>query len=382
MADESDINDVATLDDEQGTGLGLEPERADPNEEIEHPFDPEKIAIDTVPRVIQQIITRIEHDEINLEPDFQRLRNIWTFKQKSRLIESLLLRIPLPAFYVAADASDNWNVVDGIQRISTIYDYVRGEFALSNLEYLLNLTGKKFNDLSRPMQRRIGETSLVINIIKPGTPEEVMFNIFSRINTGGMALNNQEIRHALHKGLARDYLRELAETEEFLTATDNTVNTKRMNDRECVLRFLAFYIETWKKYDAGDLDSHLRQTMNKVNNMSDAERHSTMEDFKKAMRAATAIFGTYAFRKQYQSASPRNPINKALFETWSVHLARCSDGEIETLTANRDSLSSAFIELINDDLLFDDAISYSTSHRRHIMKRFSAIGELIKRFSQ
>ncbi len=376
MADESDINDVATLDDEQGTGL--EDEQTDADEAIEHPFNPEEIAIDTVHRVIQQIVSRIEHNEINLAPDFQRLRGIWTPQRKSRLIESLLLRIPLPVFYVAADANDDWAVVDGIQRMSAIHDYVTGRFSLQNLEYLSHLVGKRYDELPRPMQRRIDETNLIVNVIKPGTPEEVMFNIFSRINTGGMTLNGQEIRHALHKGPARDYLKELAESEEFLTATNKSVNTKRMGDRECVLRFLAFHIEPWEQYSGGDLDGYLGQTMDQINAMSDTERLAIANDFKTVMRAATAIFGDYAFRKQSARNLPRNPINKALFETWSVHLARCSEEEIETLIANRDHLRDEFIALMNNDPEFEKAISYSTSHQRYVHRRFSAIGQLIE----
>ena len=135
-----------------------------------------------------------------LRPDFQRLAGIWDNTRKSRLIESLLLRIPIPVFYVAADENEIWSVVDGVQRISTIYDYVTDKFRLSRLEYLKKLEGALYTGLPRQMQRRINETQFVVNVIEPGTPPEVMFNIFRRINTGGMALNGQEIRHALHAG--------------------------------------------------------------------------------------------------------------------------------------------------------------------------------------
>ena len=92
--------------------------------EIKRPFDPRKIKVRTTHLVVDQIVTRIRHKEIDLSPDFQRKAGIWDAKRKSRLVESLLLRIPIPAFYVAANEDDLWSVVDGIQRITTLYDFI------------------------------------------------------------------------------------------------------------------------------------------------------------------------------------------------------------------------------------------------------------------
>ena len=118
------------------------------------------------------ILRRLRHGEIDLAPEFQRRARIWSPKQKSQLIKSLMLRIPLPVFYVAADVRDNWAVVDGLQRLTTIEDYCAGQFRLTGLEYLSRLKGAFFLDLPRPMQRRIEETELVVHVIQPGTPRE------------------------------------------------------------------------------------------------------------------------------------------------------------------------------------------------------------------
>ena len=227
----------------------------------------------TVNVVVDQIVYRIDHDEIDLAPEFQRAAGIWNDQRKSRLIESLLLRIPIPAFYVAADNSERWSVVDGVQRTSTIYGYVKGSFKLSRLEYLTKFDRLSYEELPRSMQRRIDETPLVVNVIEPGTPEEVMFNIFQRIITGGMTLNGQEIRHVLHPGPVRDFLSLLVGTDEFLMATDGSIRADRMADRECVLRFLAFHIDPWEKYFANDLDGYLGLAMRKINGMSTAEQN-------------------------------------------------------------------------------------------------------------
>lgn len=152
---------------------GLEAEREDSDEEeIVTPFDPSKIRVRTVNVVVEQIVQRVKHGEIDLAPDFQRHPDLWSPSGKSRLIESLLLRIPIPVFYVAADREDKWQVVDGIQRISTIFDYVSGLFPLQGLQYLTSdYTGATHSELPRSMQRRISETQLVVNVIDPGTPE-------------------------------------------------------------------------------------------------------------------------------------------------------------------------------------------------------------------
>ena len=325
-------------DEDEG---GIELEREDPQEIITDPFDPEQIRVRTVPIVVEQLVSRIRHNEIDLAPDFQRLRGIWDAKRKSRLIESLLLRIPLPVFYVAADETENWAVVDGVQRMSTIYDYMTNQFGLTRLEYLDWLDGRGHDALPRRLQRRIGETQIVVNVIDPGTPPEVMFNIFLRINTGGLTLNGQEIRHALHLGPVRDYLKELAQSDEFLRATDNSIRETRMADRECVLRFLAFHIAPWEEYTSNDLDGYLGHTMKKINAMGASKRNQFAADFRKAMSAAFSVFGDTAFRKRTADNDRRRPVSKALFEAWSVQFARCSLEQINTLVERRGGCPTA-----------------------------------------
>lgn len=365
-------------DVEEDPRSGLETERDDPQITIEHPFDPQKIKIRTVNIVVEQLVSRIKHHEIDLAPGFQR-EFVWDRTRESRLIESLLLRIPIPVFYVAADEEEDWSVVDGVQRMSTIYSYVSNSFPLSRLEYLNQLDGQNYRDLPRAMQRRIGETQLVVNVIEPETPEGVMFNIFRRINTGGMILNGQEIRHALHPGPVREYLKELATTEEFLAATDRSIKKDRMADRECVLRFLAFYIDPWENYDANDLDGYLSRAMTEINKMTAGRRDAVAAHFKKAMRAAHRIFGNDAFRKHYDSEdSRRYPVSKALVEAWSVQLARCSPEKIGTLVAQREKVKKRFTSLMNSDLDFEGAISSSTGAPKQVKKRFSAIERLIE----
>ena len=336
-----------------------------------------KIKVHTTPVLVSQLVSRLDYDEIDLNPEFQRKAGIWNKKRRSRLIESLLLRIPIPLFYVASDDEENWSVVDGVQRISTIYDFVKDEFPLTRLEYRQEFNGKRHSQLPRPMQRRISETQLVMNVIQPETPPEVMFNIFRRINTGGMTLTAQEFRNALVRGRVHQYLKQLAESEEFLQATANSVRTERMADRECVLRFLAFYITPWEDYKAKSLDAHLVKTMETVNSMSQEELDSVESDFRKAMTAASRIFGENAFRKVGLEGGKKSPVNKSLLEAWSVQLARCSSEQIELLVKSRTDVVYRFLSLMTDNSDFEKSISYSTSSRDRIATRFVAIRDLV-----
>ena len=198
--------DLAYIIREEGTvsGDGVEEEQLEDEADtaaIDDPFDPTTIRITTKQPTVDLVVDRMRHEEIDLQPDFQRGDNVWPIRTRSRLIESLLLRIPLPVFYMAADRNDNWKVVDGLQRLSTLRDFVLNKkLRLRGLEYLTQFDGNSFDDLPRPMQRRITETQLSCHVIEPGTPPEVMYNVFKRINTEGRPLVAQEIRHALNPG--------------------------------------------------------------------------------------------------------------------------------------------------------------------------------------
>lgn len=359
---------------------GIEIEKSERNGKITDPYDPELIRIRPVNIVVEQLVSRIKYDEIDLAPEFQRQSGIWTLSNKSRLIESLLLRIPIPVFYVAANENEVWSVVDGVQRMSTINDYVNGKFKLTGIQYLYRLDGYLHSDLPRPMQRRISETQLIVNVIEPGTPEDVKIDVFRRINTLGSPLTSQEIRHALHPDPARSLLRDLANYPEFLKATQSSIKSIRMRDREFVLRFLAFHIDNPENYTAKSLDGFLGQAMAKINQMDDPGRQALTRDFSRAMHAASRIFGNYAFRKRYKHADRKRPVNTALFETWGVHLAHCSPDQIAELIKRKREVVSRSIKLIKTDAEFEDAVSTSTASPRRVRKRFSAVGNLVKEF--
>ncbi len=342
-------------------------------------FDPTRIRIRILNPSISLLLTRIRENEIDLQPDFQRT-SLWTDRQQSQLIESILIRIPLPAFYFDATDEDRWLVVDGQQRLWALNRFaIVQDLKLTGLEFLYHLNGKGFADLPRKYQRRIEESPITAYLIEPGTPEALKFVIFRRLNTTSLPLSSQEIRHALYQGKAQDFLRRLAESEEFLRATAHSVSGKRMADRECALRFLAFVTTAYSEYRKVGITAYLNEKMIELNGFSDELLAELEHRFLRAMRAAEGIFDDDAFRKRYDPDAPRSPINKALFEAWSVSLDACSDEDIERLVERRDQVRSSFRHLLADDRGFETAISFDTGNPAKVRKRFTAIEELMRK---
>lgn len=347
--------------------------------EILEPFNPADIRIETRPSTVDLLIKRLKAGEIDLVPEFQRAGGLWKPREQSRLIESFLIRIPIPAFYMDATNEERWLVVDGLQRLTVLQRFVVDQsFALENLEFWRQYEGLRFSGLPRPMRRRIEETQLIIYLVQPGTPPEVKYTIFRRINTGGLPLSSQEIRHALNQGPATTLLKRLSESEEFVHATSGGIRDRRMTDRECALRFLAFVLTPYDQYRSQDLDGFLHRQMRLLNQMSDLEREDLARRFLRAMSSAYALFGKDSFRKRYQHRTPRKPINKALLEAWSVNLDALSDKDIERLLERKEKLMDGFIELMGSRQ-FNAAVTQGTGDVNKVRLRFEAIRDLIQR---
>ncbi|MFI7521360.1 DUF262 domain-containing protein [Micromonospora globbae] len=350
---------------------------------IQTPFDPELIDVVTRNTTVDLMLSRVRTRRVDLQPDFQRRAGIWRNQAKSRLIESLLLRIPLPTFYAAEDDDEVWAMVDGIQRLTTIVEFVEPDaidaepLRLRNLEYLgEEYDNASFAELPPRLQTRLRETELIVHLIRRGTPDEVKFNIFARINTGGLPLSRQELRHALIPGEGRSILKEWADSEAFKSTTGYSVRSDRMADREMILRFLAFRLADPFTYADDDFDAFLRSSMRSLNKLRKARVDELWEEFERAMNGAYEIFGNYAFRKvERRGGTRRLPINKALFESVSVNLAMLTEEEISVLTRRRRRVERKFLDLMSD-VDFQAAISQGTGDPAKVRFRFEAIKEI------
>lgn len=350
---------------------------------MEKPFDPTKINIETKTPSLDTLIKRIERGYIQMDTTtyFQRKDDLWDIVKQSRLIESVLIRFPLPAFFFDASDDNNWLVVDGLQRLSSIRKFCvekdpKKKLKLTNLEFLTHLNGMTWDDLSGDLQRIIEEAQVVIYKIMPGTPTDVKFNIFKRINTGGLVLEPQEIRHALFQGKPSKFIEQLAKVPAFLRATENKIPTHRMLDRDFANRFLAFYLLGFENYQP-DLDTYMSKAMVMINEKTDNEINAIFSDFSKAMDLSYDIFGREAFRKVYYKYDRLPPINKAIFDALSTQFALITDNERNILNQKRDAFKRGLFDRLNTDGYFFTSVTSSTGDKNRIFKRHSVIKELI-----
>ncbi len=351
---------------------------------MEKPFDPTKINIETKTPSLDTLIKRIQHNsiEMNTENYFQRQDDLWDIVKQSRLIESILIRFPLPAFFFDASEDSKWLVVDGLQRLSSIRNFCvlkegKKQLKLTKLEFLTHLNGKTFDELSLDLQRIIEESQVVIYKIMPGTPTDVKFNIFKRINTGGLVLEPQEIRHALFQGKPTNFIAELGKNPEFIEATEGKIKTHRMLDRDFANRFLSFYLFGYLDYTP-DLDTFMSKAMASINEKTDDELEKIKYDFSEAMKLSKEIFGHEAFRKVYNNYKRKPPINKALFDALSTQFGLLSDEERVQLKAKKRIFKQELKNRLAHDPLFFTAVTSSTGDRNRVINRHGFIEELIQ----
>lgn len=317
-------------------------------------------------------------------------------------------------FYVSSDEKQNLTVVDGLQRLSTIRDFMLGKeyldtkdtmykgigFRLSNLEFWKDFEGKCFNELPTHIYNRIIETEFTFTIINPGTPEEVRRNIFKRLNTGGMPLSSQEIRNALYIGKSTVLLNHLAKRQEFLDATCWSIKSERMEDRELILRFIAFVVRGYTTYiktisvdtwlsdamiilnalpalDTKELNKGIKSGSIVKEHINVVDETVITETFIRAMKRAGSFFGDHAFRKSYPGKR-RTPINKSLFETWGVLLSNLSEAEFQRLQNNKERFMKEYKPLI-DDPRFVLSISKDSMRPPSVKSRFEVLSNLVNK---
>lgn len=348
-----------------------------PDHDFSAHFDPEKINIIVKQPTVYNLIQRMSAtpSEIDMNTSFQRHSGLWNKTDQSRLIESLLLRIPLPTFYFDGSDDNKWLIVDGLQRLSTFKAFmVDKAFRLTDLEYFTEFNGLKFDELPKNMIRRIEETQIIANIIQPGTPDEVKFNIFKRINTGGFNLNSQEIRHAIFHGQASDFIEKLSDSDAF---KQFHISNKRMLDQELVTRFAAFYILKPENYRPR-MDDFLEVAMQRLRDMSVIDLRIISSHFETAMERAFSLFENKAFKRQKlgEKIQGGSKVNKAMFETWSVELSHLVDSEFEILVKDK-SFKEKYNKLLDDEK-FIESVSQGTGHRENVQFRFATVKKLIR----
>ena len=362
----------------ENTDFQPEPGTSDEIELImEEPFNPNEINISSKPDTLRNLIERLKHNEIDLNPEFQRHADLWENPKMSRLIESILIRFPLPAFYFDATDEENWLVIDGLQRLSSIKKFiVDKKLKLHGLEYLKDFNGLSYDQLPRTYKRRIDECPVTLFLIQPGTPEKVKYSIFRRINTGGLVLNDQEIRNAMTTPEVRTFLSDLA-VYPYLIKTIGD-QSKRMIDQEFVLRFLAFY---YRDYTATkkNITVFLDEMIDQLKSANDNLLKEYKKSFERAIKRCWEVFGESAFEKKIRGQeNGRKRKNSTLYEVWTVALASLEESRMEMLKQRKNILIEKHIEYTTEDNDYFKAITYSTQKKDHYRIRHSKVAEIVE----
>jgi hypothetical protein len=342
------------------------------------PYNPTDVDVRRQTFTLDTILRMIENGRIEVQRrlEYQRRPTEWSLERRSRLIESLIMRIPLPIFYFDG-SSEPWKVIDGVHRLSTFFDFINDKFELRNLQYFGDLTGLKFSKLSFRYQRVIEEATIEAYLINPGTPEDVKYNIFQRINTGGTPLTAQEIRNAFYLKEANDFLNKLVDSDAFIKATEGRITTKGGRAQEVILRCVALY-EYFENYQP-PMERFLNNAMRTLNPLHTSYKSEIRERFENGFRVCYEIFENKAFRLLNEIGEKQTSlINIALLEAWVVNIARLDRANAQYLVEHRSEVYHLNIQLFKVQE-FRNAVTSTTASKKAVAVRHGMILNLIQK---
>ena len=355
----------------QNDGLELDDDLPEGRETVR--YSPDDIYVERRDFTISSIMEYIDEGDLEIGPMFQR-HFIWDKKRQSKLIESILLGLPLPSIYMSQYKDGRLTIIDGLQRISTIKRFMNDELELSNMEYFPECNGKKYSELKGVIPlllfRKIRQTQLMCFVIDYRSPAMLKYDLFRRLNTGGKALNDQEVRNCLSRPHLQRLLKDMIISPEFVKATNGSVNDIRMVAQECALRFIYFYDQYSDTNVIGLYDGYMRNSLNtyveKLNSLSASELEKYLKCFKKSMQMAQKLFGEYTFRKVDLISRKKSAINKSLMLVISVLLAHHYSDYSAKVNYSNVNFVEKMAELLENDNLLAKAITSSTADKSNI----------------
>ncbi len=327
---------------------------------------------------IASLLGKFQRGRLNVQPEYQR-QFVWDKVKSSRLVESALLDIPLPVVYLSEEKDGKENVIDGQQRLTSFFSFINGklpdgsDFKLTGLNVFGELNGKKYSELSDELQDKISYYKLRTIKFKKESDNDLQFEIFARLNTGSVPLNDQELRNCVFRGKFNKVLKELAEDPDFQYLLGLTVPDKRMKDREFVLRFASFHFNTYLNYKA-PIKNFLNHTMEKYQDISNAEELNLRAAFKNTVQIIKSLLDKNAFKRFYRGDDKNKNgkwetqrFNVSLFDILMYSFAR---EDKNTVYQNLDRIREALIDLMTNDQVFIESIELSTSSVKAVTNRF------------
>jgi rubredoxin len=330
---------------------------------------PRRVYTDTSDPSVSTLKELRDEGDLNPQPPYQRYE-VWTPVKKSKLIESVLMGLPLPRFYFAENQDETQEVVDGQQRLAALFRFIDNEYALSGLKTLTDLNKAKWSNLDKKIRNRIKNFSLSTVLIQKESDPELRYDLFGRLNTGATGLNEQELRNAVYRGAYNDLIYRLANLDDWRKLHNLTGKHKRMADAEWVLRFMAFRDQTYLNFPDKSMTGFLNKQMEDNYPDPSAGVDKAEEDFKKAASLCRTVFGDKAFRRfrpgdandQNGSWETKRVLALADVQLWGM--TRFNKGQI---VGKADDIREASIELTTE---FEDLISENTSGKTRVERRF------------
>ena len=345
---------------------------------------------------LETLVARIEKGTIKLDPEYQR-RHRWPAETSSRLIESLILNIPIPVVFLSQDIDvdvetdekiSRYTVIDGQQRLTAIYDFLRNKLSLEGLETLPELNGARYIDLPPFLIRRLEERTIKCLRIDSTVDEQVKFDIFERLNTGSVKLESQELRNATVRGPFNDLIKKLAQYPAFqrLIQVDpknagDSRKVQKMEDVELVLRFFALRNGRYQTLRKGFRD-FLTEALTEFNNLPKAKIAIKERIFCDYMSFIEENIGQFAFAKwRIESGREKrmSTFNAAVYDAVAIGLA-----DSFPISQVRDNEAAVIAALDGYKTLFEDeaffaAVSGSVNDAGKVSYRIDAMKSYLAR---
>lgn len=347
----------------------------DENLNLETPEEDRKIVWQGKDYSIREFSSMELEGELVLQPEYQR-KYVMDVTKASKLIESILMDVPIPVIYLAEEPDETYSVIDGQQRLTTFLSFIKGtfpdgkKFSLRGLKVLTKLKGKSYDDLEKPLQLKIKKTTIHTIVIKKESEEDIKFEIFERLNTGSIKLNQDELRNSVYRGKYIKLLAELEENAVLHQLINNDNAKKRMLYRGFLLRFFGLSDKSYINYKPS-MKQFLNKELRDNRNISDEKAQEYRKRLAHCLDLCKTVFGEHAFRK-YSVLDGNdvhgrwaNPINVALMEVQMCGFQHYSKANI---VPKSDEIRNAMIDLLLEQQ-FNETISVRTNDKSHLVYR-------------
>ncbi len=370
MADIADDKNIEGLVAEQFTAE--EGEEDAPRPELAIPPKDRKLVTQPFDFIVGSLEEQIADGQLILQDEFQR-RQIWDLKKSSRLIESLLLNVPIPVCYFAELEDGAYSVIDGQQRLTSISRYITNLFPLTGLRVRPELNKKRFAELDKADQRLIKTRAIRCIVIQRESHPDIRFDVFERLNQGAVRLTPQELRNSNYRGDLNQIIKNLCRNKQFQTIRRVGDVDARMGDAEMVLRFFAFHFDakSYRGFFAPFLDKYLESKMT----MSEGDKATHENTFLETIDKVDSIFGRNAFRQIEEDGKYANQINRAIYDVVMLTFAHIGKAALE---AKKEEIIAALKALCTGDEHFKDAIGRATRDKARINTRVRLWGEKLR----